>query len=446
MGNKITNKNIIILAGGIGSKAYPYNMHGKISNEICGENLLEIAIRNVSSVSENITIIYDDSNMAAIPKEIDKNIEMFKTNKSSANEALIDFFEYKGDFKGDFIVYYASWYINSKEFLEMVKKSETRDTVSLFYYKSDDDEQNTNGISINVNDKKIEKIFYNPRAHYVNAKLIGLYFFNNKMIQRIKLNSSKFSNLCMGVPPKDEIIIENAISSYMENNEVKSFEVKHSNVHELKYPWDINLIFQKLLVEKLNGKRNYISKTAKIEKPELIPDNCYIDDGALVEGNTFLKENVYIGKNAKITDGAICRNNTHIGSGTKVGFHADVEGFIMEQVTMVHYCEIFGMIGRGADIAAGTFIGSLRFNDSTPLIKVKKITFQGKHFPVYIGNYTRTGVGTLFIPGSILGNVSVASPGAIISGVIPDNSFVKVIQKNTIEIFEGTWNPELYGD
>ncbi|RTZ69066.1 MAG: hypothetical protein DSZ21_00605 [Tenericutes bacterium] len=178
-------------------------------------------------------------------------------------------------------------------------------------------------------------------------------------------------------------------------------------------------------------EKESISNKATIEKGANIGKNCFIEEGAFIDKRSTIGDNCYIGKDVKVTDGAIIRDNTHLGEGTKIGFHADIEGFLMENISIVHYSEINAMIGRGSEIGAGTFVGALKFNDKNPLFKVQKLRFTGETiYPCFIGNYVRTGVGTLTLPGVIIGNESAISPGAIVKENIDDNILLIVKQKN----------------
>jgi UDP-3-O-[3-hydroxymyristoyl] glucosamine N-acyltransferase len=181
----------------------------------------------------------------------------------------------------------------------------------------------------------------------------------------------------------------------------------------------------------MSNRKTYISKKATIEKGAMIGKNVYIEDGVVIDSKSIVGNNCYVGKNAEVKKGGILRDSTHIGANTKIGYNADIEGFIMESVLLVHYCEINAMIGRKAEIGAGTFIGALKFNNKNPLFKIKRMRFTGETvYPCFIGNHTRTGIGTLTLPGVIIGNESAIYPGAIVRKNVGDNTLLSIKSKN----------------
>ncbi len=84
---------------------------------------------------------------------------------------------------------------------------------------------------------------------------------------------------------------------------------------------------------------------------------------------------------------------------------------------MMHNCCASGIIGRNVDIGAGTISATWSFDN-----RVKDMDCEGwKEVPPYhgnlsyVGDFCRTGVGVLLMPGVRIGSYSCLAPGTIIN-------------------------------
>ncbi len=70
-----------------------------------------------------------------------------------------------------------------------------------------------------------------------------------------------------------------------------------------------------------------------------------------------------------------------------------------------------------------------------------------KEFPkayancVYIGDYCRTGVNAILMPGKKVGVYSIVGPGVILNEDLPDRTIISVSQT----LVKKEWGPEKYG-
>jgi len=173
------------------------------------------------------------------------------------------------------------------------------------------------------------------------------------------------------------------------------------------------------------GKNSIIGKNVVINGNCIIGDNVFIDNGVILEGNNYIGDNTYIKDYAKIG------SNSVIGKDNKIGHNAEIKGLTMDGVSAVHYSEIFGVIGKYVDIAAACVSGILRFNDSSHVQKIA----------VFIGDFTRTGINNIFLPGCKIGSNCALYPGLIIDEDIAHGKIV--LKKQEFIIKE--WGSEKYG-
>ncbi len=205
----------------------------------------------------------------------------------------------------------------------------------------------------------------------------------------------------------------------------------------------------------------------------VIPASARIHDGAEIEGKVVLGENavignrvvvrgnLWVGDNAGITNGAIIEGSAVIGADTRVrdycqigghstlgvrgvyGHGAEFSGVALDTVYCYHYCEIWGVVGEAVDFGAATVCGNLRFDDGESPWRIKGRREVPTHASnaAYFGDFSRTGVNAIIMPGRRTGVYSVVGPGVVLHDDLPDRQLTMVKQ----ELTTASWGPERYG-
>jgi bifunctional UDP-N-acetylglucosamine pyrophosphorylase/glucosamine-1-phosphate N-acetyltransferase len=206
---------------------------------------------------------------------------------------------------------------------------------------------------------------------------------------------------------------------------------------------------------------------------DVIPASCQISDGAEITGRLILGENVTIGKravirgtlwagdntqitNGPILDGAVClgrdikvrdycllEGKTVCGDRGIYGHGAEFSGVAFDNVYLYHYCEISGVLGSSVDIGAATVCGTLRFDDRESPHRVNG-RWETPHVganETYIGDYSRTGVNAIIMPGRTVGCYSCVGPGVILYEDLPSRQVITARQELEVK----PWGPERYG-
>ena len=153
----------------------------------------------------------------------------------------------------------------------------------------------------------------------------------------------------------------------------------------------------------------FVHDTAKISAgvildaskgPIIIDKNVVVDIGGLIQGP------VYIGKNSKINPGAKLRGNIAIGTTCKVG--GEVEDVIIHAYSNKQHDGFLGhsYIGEWVNLGANTNNSDLKNNYSTIRINLSKdleINSMQQFLGVLIGDYTKSGISTMFNSGTVVG-------------------------------------------
>ncbi|MCB0161836.1 MAG: hypothetical protein KDD83_27045, partial [Caldilineaceae bacterium] len=98
---------------------------------------------------------------------------------------------------------------------------------------------------------------------------------------------------------------------------------------------------------------------------------------------------------------------------------------------------------QATDFGAATVCGNLRFDDGDTVWRVKGRAERPRHAAnaAYFGDFMRTGVNAVIMPGRRMGAYSVVGPGVILYDDLPDRRIVTAQQ----ELRYGDWGPARYG-
>lgn len=288
------------------------------------------------------------------------------------------------------------------------------------------------------------------------------FSFTKDIYPLLNANPGRFTQTDVGMMSPGESFIEMTLCDLMSRGEgIKCIEAK-TRIFDIDKPWQILVANREIntrrcsaLTENETGEGSFIDDTAIINGHVKLGKNSFIGKNAIIEGN------IIVGDNTKIFNGAIVQGNTVIGSrtavrnacfvseGSTVGddcivSHAsELEGIIFRRVYLYHYMEIYGIIGENTDIGAATVCGSMRFDNSFNTNRTGK----RREFPeewgnaTFIGDYCRTGVNAIMMPGVKVGSYGIVGPGVVLRRDLPDHTIVTQEQNLTTR----PWSEEIYG-
>ena len=235
-------------------------------------------------------------------------------------------------------------------------------------------------------------------------------------------------------------------------------------VIDVDKPWDIleaNAVASKHVFK--NMQRTVVGKGASIDDGAHIDGDAklLLGPGARIGKGVHIKGSLVLGAEAVVDTGAILGANVTVGGRTQCieycrvadgavlgadgicGHGAEFTGVMFETVYLYHYCEISGLVGSSVDIGAATVCGNWRFDNTKRVQTVNGHKETPPYFGdmTYIGDYTRTGVNVIFMPGVRVGTHCCIGPGAIIQDDVPDKTLLLVKQEQV----QKPWGPERYG-
>ncbi|MGI6459645.1 MAG: NTP transferase domain-containing protein [Candidatus Hydrogenedentales bacterium] len=181
-----------------------------------------------------------------------------------------------------------------------------------------------------------------------------------------------------------------------------------------------------------------IGKGCHIGGSMILGKNTQVLNGALVGAG------VCVGNDTQIRDYCSVNDYAVIGSKSLVKHDAEFGGVMFDVVYLYHYCCITALLGNNVDIGAATVCGTLRFDNGikTQINKGHKEVPDARYGDLtIIGDYSRTGVNVMFMPGVKVGYYSCVGAGAIVYEDVPERTLLLPKQEHILK----PWGPERYG-
>ena len=292
-------------------------------------------------------------------------------------------------------------------------------------------------------------------------RLCGVYAFLNSATTYLLRNPGIVTRVPVGgMPPPESEIAQSLQLMIDDGRTVLSVQTSDFFV-DVDKPWHV-----------LEANKRLVDYLAKQVTEDQIADGAKISDAAEINGHVVLGKNTVVGPrvvvngtliagaNNNITNGAILHGNIFVGDQCRIsdycdvgsstvgnrciiGHGAEMSGVLFDKVYLYHYCEMSGVFGCATDIGAATVCGTLRFDDKDTPIQVEgryEVPPYGAN-ATYMGDYCRSGVNAIIMPGRRIGSYSVVGPGVILYDDVPSKTMVMAKQ----ELITKPWGPERYG-
>lgn len=321
-------------------------------------------------------------------------------------------------------------------------------------------ESSRDWICCTVDDGHIDSILGHPRDGVTHR--FCAFALSRSSFRALRSNSGIFTNVQVGMMPPVEAYLEMSLADLIaDGGTVAACEASQPFL-DVDKPWhilDANELAGRALCESLG--ENELSEEARIDDSAEIEGFVRLGPGSSIGRNVSIRGNVIVGSRTSIENGAIIRGPAVIGDdcllanycmldgGAVVGNNcvinhcAELSGVIMDTVYLYHYMEFYGVLGSNTDLGAATVCGTLRFDDGETFHRVKgRRELPRNHANAsYLGDYVRTGVNAIIMPGCKVGSYSLVGPGVLLSEDLPDGSRIRVEQR----LERGSWGPERYG-
>jgi len=453
----------IILAAGRGTKLWPYSITKNKCIIPVGNTPL--ILQNIANVLANgvreIAVVVgcrQEQVRYAVGKIPEVRIIEQKEQRGSADALLAALQEVKAEI---FLVLCGDVVMSENDIARFIKEAEQMTASFAAMVAPLGNERPNDWLCADVKGKKVNAVLGHPRDD-VTHRLCGVYAFDRTILPYLQHNPGIMTSVQVGMMPPTESELAQSLQMAIEDGrEFLAVEPMDYFV-DVDKPWHIleaNSVLLKHRSSQLTA--NSIATSASVHEGAEIGGYIVVGENSIIGRDVKIKGNLWVGKNTTIVDGAIIEGDvaigddchvrrycqigkqTAIGNRCFIGHCAEIEGVLMDGVYAYHYGEYWGVIGSGTDLGAATVCGNLRFDDdqTVHLIKGRRETPLVGANAAYLGDYVRTGVNVIIMPGVKVGPYSVIGAGTIVNEDVPENTLLYVEQN----LIRKNWGPEKYG-
>ncbi len=306
---------------------------------------------------------------------------------------------------------------------------------------------------------RVYAVYGHPRDHYADTRIFGVCVLGEEWIKALAFAERGAGKINCGQMPDRQYYLESALGQLVQRGMELWVQPCLRPVIQVCFPWELleanrcccralselkeDSVGEGSRLEDVKRKGGFlkVGKNCRIQGVTF-EGNCVIGDNAVLEDGVVIENNCIIGHGAVLRHSCMIREETVIGPANKVDFCAEISGMTMEGVAAVHGCEVFGVIGRYVDIAAGVVMAVLRFDDAQVPRRVKGKTYRSPYTNcICIGDYTRTGVHSTFLPGVSVGSRCAIGPGVLVEEDVKDGTLLLLKQ----ETVQKPWGSARYG-
>jgi len=413
----------IILSAGEGSRMRPLTLtKPKTMLPVAGKPIIQYNIESLrdNGITDILLIVrYKEEivrNYFEDGSDFGVNIS-YKTQKDFLGTA--NAISYGEDFIDDSIIVLNGDIILDDEIIhEIIKKYNylSPDTLMLL---TEVEDPSAFGV-VEIENGNIKNIVEKPKREEAPSNLVnaGIYIFNKDIFDKIRETE---------ISERGEYEITDSVSLQIEDNKTVIGHKTSKDWIDVGRPWELIEVNEELI-----GKLKTEIK-GTVEAGAVIHGEVFLDEGSVIKAGVYIEGNVYIGKNCDIGPNSYIRGNTYFGDNVHVGNAVEIKNSIIMENTNVSHLSYVGdsVIGSNCNIAAGTNIANLRFDNATIKTKIKnqKIDSGRRKLGAIIGDSVKTGINSSFSPGVKVGHNSTIGSGVLLYEDLPSDT--RVLEKQT---------------
>ncbi|WP_404806071.1 bifunctional sugar-1-phosphate nucleotidylyltransferase/acetyltransferase [Methanobrevibacter smithii] len=413
----------MILSAGEGSRMRPLTLtKPKTMLPVAGKPIIQYNIESLrdNGITDILLIVrYKEEmvrNYFGDGSDFGVNI-FYKTQKDFLGTA--NAISYGEDFIDDSIIVLNGDIILDDEIIhEIIKKYNylTPDTLMLL---TEVEDPSAFGV-VEIENGNIKSIVEKPKREEAPSNLVnaGIYIFNKDIFDKIRKTE---------ISERGEYEITDSVSLQIKDNKTVIGHKTSKDWIDVGRPWELIEVNEDLI-----GKLKTEIK-GTIEDGAFIHGEVFLDEGSVIKAGVYIEGNVYIGKNCDIGPNSYIRGNTYFGDNVHVGNAVEIKNSIIMENTNVSHLSYVGdsVIGSNCNIAAGTNIANLRFDNATIKTKIKnqKIDSGRRKLGAIIGDSVKTGINSSFSPGVKVGHNSTIGSGVLLYEDLPSDT--RVLEKQT---------------
>jgi len=324
--------------------------------------------------------------------------------------------------KEDFLLIYGDLYIEPNVIKAVLKSYEKeKPSAAMTVVPVKNPEQY--GI-IELEDCYVTNIIEKPQQKEAPTNLAnaGVYVFQQKIFEKIR-QTSKSSRGELEITDSLRLLIQE------DKRSILAVQVSAEEWLDVGRPWDLFEANQRALNTMKLVVEGEIEEDAHLIGPVTVGKQARIRSGAYIEGP------VYIGEHSDIGPNCFIRPHTSIDKNVRIGNACEIKNsIIMDRVHIGHLTYVGdSIIGEDCNLGAGTITANYRLDAKTIKMRLKEEVTDTERTKLgaILGDRVKTGINSLFMPGTKIGNDSWIGPNVIVNRDVLPNTVL--LQKQETE-------------
>lgn len=452
-------KTAVILCAGKGTKLWPYaQIRNKAMMPVSNRPIAAFAVDSLTQLGFEKIVLVAGPFADEVRAYFRDNARVCVLTDHAPKGAAYSLLCAKDEVDEDFLLLYGDTIVDTDDLRALLDAFlSSRGNTALVGAIED---RSSEHIGCTVADGFVRAIYGHSRDESTHR--FAAFALRREIFEALPYNGCRFTDTDVGMMPPVEGYLEITLADELRRGEPLHAVCAASEFYDVDRPWDILYANTKINEKRCDAlTQNELAEGASIDPSAVVNGyvrlgrNSRIGRGVLVEGNLIVGDDteiingaivggsVVIGDRCKIRNYCYIAPRSTVGNECIVSHAAELDGMILNRVYLYHYMEWNGVIGDNTDLGAATVCGSLRFDDSITLQRVKgrREFHNGFGDAVFLGDYCRTGVNAILMPGVKVGVYSVVGAGVVLTRDVPDNTLIYAEQTLT----EKPWGPEKYG-
>ena len=194
---------------------------------------------------------------------------------------------------------------------------------------------------------------------------------------------------------------------------------------ETAYPWQI---LAKLDIFLAQLTKSHHEAGSSVHPSAVLTGPVYLAAGASIGAHALIEGPAWLGRGAQVGHGAYLRGGVVLAASAKVGHSSEVKhALLLPQASAPHFNYIGdSIVGRGCNLGAGVKLAN--FHSLGQAIYVAGQATGLRKLGAILGDGVMIGCNAVLAPGTIVGAESIVYSGALLRGIYPAKTVIKVRQ------------------
>ena len=173
-----------------------------------------------------------------------------------------------------------------------------------------------------------------------------------------------------------------------------------------------------------------VRRRGLIQSGAFVGEDVILAPGSIVEPGAYIKGPAYIGAHSIVRHGAYLREGSIIGEHCTVGHASEVKASILLDGSAAPHFNYVGnsILGRHCNLGAGVKLSNVKHTKTEVVVKC-----EDKDYPTglvklgaILGDGVALGCNCVCNPGTLIGPGTLVYPNALLRGIYPASSIIKV--------------------